>query len=90
MNNAFIGQSRITVKKCSQEKSIPVKVMNLDLDTSETDLEDLFGEFGGISSVKVMVDKVSRISLGYGFVNFFRYEVRHLANSKLKQKRGLC
>lgn len=43
-------------------------VGNLALDVTETDLTELFSEFGEVASVKLINDRFSGRSKGYGFV----------------------
>lgn len=43
-------------------------VSNLDPETTEQDLEKAFSEFGAIKSLKIIVDRETNISKGYGFV----------------------
>ena len=45
-----------------------IYVGNLDFKTQENDLEELFKEFGTVSSVKIITDKYSGRSKGFGFV----------------------
>lgn len=45
-----------------------IYVGNLDYKVDETDLESLFEEFGAVSSAKVIIDKFSGRSKGFGFI----------------------
>ena len=45
-----------------------IYVGNLDYKVEENDLGDVFSEYGSISSAKVIMDKVSGRSKGFGFV----------------------
>ena len=45
-----------------------IYVGNLDYKVDETDLQSLFEEFGTVSSSKVITDKYSGKSKGFGFV----------------------
>jgi RNA recognition motif-containing protein len=45
-----------------------IYVGNLDFKVNENDLESLFGQYGDVSSVKIVVDKYSGRSRGFGFV----------------------
>ena len=45
-----------------------IYVGNLDYKVDEKDLGDVFSEYGSISSAKVIMDKVSGRSKGFGFV----------------------
>ena len=43
-------------------------VSNLSFHTTDEDLKELFGKFGSVSSAKVIMDKVTERSRGFGFV----------------------
>jgi RNA recognition motif-containing protein len=45
-----------------------IYVSNLSFHTTDEDLKSLFQEFGEVSSAKVITDKVSGHSRGFGFV----------------------
>jgi RNA recognition motif-containing protein len=45
-----------------------IYVGNLNYKVDESDLENLFGEYGAVSSAKVITDKFSGRSRGFGFV----------------------
>ena len=45
-----------------------IYVGNLNYRLKESDLEGIFSEFGTVSSVKIITDKFSGKSKGYGFV----------------------
>ena len=45
-----------------------IYVGNLDFKVNEDDLQKVFGEYGTVSSAKIIVDKFSGRSKGYGFV----------------------
>ena len=45
-----------------------IYVGNLDYRVDEKDLGDVFGEYGAVSSVKVIMDKMNGRSKGFGFV----------------------
>lgn len=45
-----------------------IYVGNLDFKVNEDDLEQLFAAFGAVSSCKIIVDKYSGRSKGFGFV----------------------
>ena len=46
-----------------------IYVGNLDFKVNEHDLETLFGQYGEVSSVTIVVDKYSGRSRGFGFVD---------------------
>ena len=43
-------------------------VAKLNYDTAESDLQDAFEEFGAVDSVKIIMDKFTQKSKGFGFV----------------------
>lgn len=43
-------------------------VGNVSFQTNEGDLESLFGQFGGVASVKIITDRESGRSRGFAFV----------------------
>ena len=43
-------------------------VAKLNFDTQEADLQDAFAEYGEVSSVKIIMDKFTGKSKGFGFV----------------------
>jgi RNA recognition motif-containing protein len=45
-----------------------IYVGNLPYDTSEDDLRQMFGEFGAVSGVNIIKDRVTGNSKGFGFV----------------------
>ncbi|HEX3006894.1 MAG TPA: RNA-binding protein [Bacteroidales bacterium] len=45
-----------------------IYIANLSYDVNDQDLKDLFEEFGKVSSAKVITDKMSGKSRGFGFV----------------------
>ncbi len=45
-----------------------IYVGNLDFKVSENDLEELFEEYGEVSSSKIIMDKYSGKSKGFGFI----------------------
>ncbi len=45
-----------------------IYVGNLSFDTSETELEEAFGPFGKIDAVRLITDRYSGRSKGFGFV----------------------
>lgn len=60
-------------------------VGNLPWNTTEEDLRDLFAEFGQVMSTKVMMDRESGRSRGFGFVDM---EVRDSAVTAMEQLDG--
>ncbi|RKY55381.1 MAG: RNA-binding protein [Candidatus Neomarinimicrobiota bacterium] len=45
-----------------------IYVGNLSYETTENDLHDAFGEFGAVSKVNVIMDKMTGKSKGFAFV----------------------
>lgn len=45
-----------------------IYVGNLDYEVNESDLETIFKEYGTVSSAKIIIDKYTRRSKGFGFV----------------------
>ncbi len=60
----FLFAIKLTLKI----KIMNIYVGNLDYKVNEEDLRNLFEEFGNISSVKIIIDKYSGRSKGFGFV----------------------
>ncbi len=46
-----------------------IYVGNFPQETTEQDLQSIFEPFGRISSVKVITDPISRLTLGFGFID---------------------
>lgn len=62
-----------------------IYVGNLDFKVDETDLEGIFEEFGTISSSKIITDKYSGRSKGFGFVTM---ENQDEASKAIKELNG--
>ena len=45
-----------------------IYVSNLSFHTTDEDLKNMFGKFGVVTSAKVIIDKVTERSRGFGFV----------------------
>jgi cold-inducible RNA-binding protein len=45
-----------------------IYVGNLSFQTTETDLSDMFGEFGRVESAKIITDRDTGRSKGFGFI----------------------
>ena len=52
------------------EPSMKIYVGNLSFHTSEADLQELFSEFGSVESCRVITDRDTGRSRGFGFVEF--------------------
>ncbi len=61
-------------------------VGNLSYSTSEDDLKDLFAAYGEPSSVRIITDRVTRRSKGFGFVEFDNDDEARAAMSALNGK----
>jgi len=58
-------------------------VFGLSSYTRESDLEKLFGEYGRIVQVRIIYDRRSDSSRGFGFINFTNVEDATMAKEKL-------
>lgn len=58
-------------------------VAKLNFDTQEDDLRDAFEEFGIVDSVKIITDKFTSRSKGFGFVEMPNDEEAHAAIADL-------
>ena len=61
-----------------------IRVTNISEDTTEADLQELFGRFGRISRVYVAKDKETMQSRGFAFVSFTQREDAAKAMEKLQ------
>jgi len=62
-----------------------IYVGNLDFKVNENDLKEIFEEYGTVSSVKIISDKYSGTSKGFGFVTM---EEQDEANKALEELNG--
>jgi RNA recognition motif-containing protein len=62
-----------------------IYVGNLDFKVDENDLKGIFEEYGTVSSVKIITDKFSGRSKGFGFVTM---ENQDEANKAIKELNG--
>lgn len=62
-----------------------IYVGNLDFKVNENDLEGVFEEYGTVSSAKIITDKYSGRSKGFGFVTM---EDQNEANKAIKELNG--
>ncbi|XP_050376121.1 uncharacterized protein LOC126793596 [Argentina anserina] len=60
-----------------------VRVSNLSEDTRDADLRELFSPFGEITRARVVLEKDTQVSRGFGFVNFDNKEHGQRAIDKL-------
>lgn len=61
-------------------------VGNLSFQTSENDLQDYFAQAGAVTSVNLMMDKVTGKSRGFAFVEFATAEEAQKAVEQFHQK----
>src|SRR5512136_2502985 len=62
-----------------------IYISNLSFDVNDTDLRELFEEYGQVSSAKVITDKFSGKSRGFGFVEMANEEEGRKAIEELNQ-----
>ena len=62
-----------------------IYVGNLDFKVNENDLEGIFEDYGTVSSAKIITDKFSGRSKGFGFVTM---ENQDEANKDIKELNG--
>lgn len=59
-----------------------IYVGNISFKVKENDLESVFAEYGTVDSVKIIKDKISKKSKGYGFIEMDNEsEVENAINS---------
>ena len=58
----------------SEEQKRTIFIGGLSCDTNEKDLDEYFRKFGCIESVKILLDRFTKNSRGFGFVVFLRPE----------------
>ena|SRR5580698_2727205 len=63
-----------------------IYVSNLSFHTTDEDLKTMFNKFGEVSSAKVIMDKVSGRSRGFGFVEMSSEEEGKEAMTSLNNK----
>ena len=63
-----------------------IYVGNLPYETTEEDLKDLFAEFGSVSNARVITDKYTGRSKGFGFVDMPNQEEAEEAVKQLEGK----
>jgi RNA recognition motif-containing protein len=63
-----------------------IYVSNLSFDVSETELQSLFGQFGTVTSTKLINDKFTGESRGFGFVEMSSEEEGQTAISSLNER----
>jgi RNA recognition motif-containing protein len=63
-----------------------IYVGNISYGTSEEGLKDLFGEFGEVSNVKIITDRETGRSKGFGFITMDNSESAQNAIEALNEK----
>ena len=66
--------------------STKLYVGNLSYKVTEDDLKDLFSEFGSVVEIKLITDRATGRSRGFGFVEFSSSEEANKAISTLDKK----
>ena len=64
-------------------KTMNIYVGNLDYRVDEKELNDVFSEYGTVSSAKVIIDKYNGRSKGFGFVEMENQDEANEAIQKL-------
>jgi RNA recognition motif-containing protein len=68
-----------------KKESMNIYVSNLSFNVQDEDLKDFFTEYGEVTSAKVITDKFSGKSRGFGFVEMSDDEAAKKAISELDQ-----
>jgi len=63
-----------------------IYVSNLSFHTSEEDLKNLFSKFGSVSSAKIIMDRETNKSRGFGFIEMPSEEEGNAALSGMQSK----
>ncbi len=63
-----------------------IYVSNLSFNTSDAELQDLFSKFGAVTSAKVITDRETGRSRGFGFVEMSNDDEAKTAMSSLNNK----
>ena len=63
-----------------------IYVSNLSFHTSEEDLKNLFGKYGTVNSAKIIMDRETNRSRGFGFIEMPSTEEGQAAIKGLNQK----
>ena len=80
------GQNYLAIKTNNLNlEKMNIYVGNLDYKVNENDLETKFGEHGTVSSCKIITDKYSGRSKGFGFITM---ENQDEANKAIEELNG--
>lgn len=71
------------VDSCKSPSENVLFICKLNSITHENDIKEIFSKFGKVVSVKIIKDKTSFKSLGYGFIEFERKEECELAYKEM-------
>ncbi len=63
-----------------------IYVGNMNYNTSEDDLRSLFGQYGEVASVNIIVDRETRRPKGFGFIEMDQSDAADAAISELDGK----
>jgi RNA recognition motif-containing protein len=69
-----------------KENEMKLYVGNLNYNTTETELNDLFGQYGQVTSVAIITDRETGRAKGFGFVEFATKEEGDAAIAALDGK----
>jgi RNA recognition motif-containing protein len=68
-----------------------IYIGNLQTETSEQQIREVFQHYGQVSDIRIMVDPVSHRGLGFGFVSMpdegqAHKAIRHLHHTRLRER----
>ena len=79
------GKSRIDLGSRSKDENNTIRITNLPEETQDSDIRDLFKDFGRITRIFLAKDKATGNSKGFAFVSF---EMREQAQRAIKTVNG--
>lgn len=77
------AQAQAVIPKQEEPQKTSLYIRNLPYDVSELRLYELFGQFGGIRSVKRLPDRDAKSRGGVGFVNYVDYAAASRATAEM-------
>jgi len=80
-----MGDSARNERARSVEIGRKLYVGNLPYETGETELQELFGQFGSVDTVRIMRDMATGRARGFGFVEMTTDEEAQTAIAKLNE-----